>query len=150
MRSGELAKRLGISPDTLRHYERKGLLAPPQRTSGGYRVYGDDAVERILLVRRALGVGFGLDDLSRIFAIRDSGGAPCRKVRALAGEKLVEIEQRIRDLRQLQKRLRRIASEWDDRLAQSNGGRASLLESLPIPGIAAPPPLKPKRKPRNR
>jgi hypothetical protein len=88
--------------------------------------------------------------MSRIFAIRDSGGAPCHKVRALAGEKLLEIEQRIRDLRQLQKRLRRIAAEWDERLAQSNGGRASLLESLPIAGIAAPPPLKPKRKTRNR
>ena len=150
MRSGELAKRLGISPDTLRHYERKKLLAPPQRTSGGYRVYGEDAVERILLVRRALGAGFGLDELARILAIRDSGGAPCRKVRALAGEKLVEIEQRIRDLRQLQKRLRRITADWDERLARSNGGRASLLESLPLPGIAAPRPLKPKRKPRNR
>ena len=150
MRSGELAKRLGISPDTLRHYERKGLLAPPLRTTGGYRVYGEDAVERILLVRRALGAGFGLDELSRILAIRDSGGAPCRKVRALAGEKLVEIEQRIRDLRQLQKRLRRITAEWDAKLAKSNGGRASLLESLPLPGIADPRPLKPKRKPRNR
>lgn len=149
MRSGELAKRLGISPDTLRHYERKRLLAPPHRTSGGYRVYGEEAVDRVLLVRRALAVGFSLDELARIFAIRDRGGAPCNKVRALAGEKLMEIEQRIRDLRQLRKTLRRLTADWDARLARSNGGRAALLESLPLPGVAHPRPLKPKSSQRN-
>jgi Predicted transcriptional regulators len=150
MRSGELARRLGISPDTLRHYERKGLIARPQRTPGGYRIYGDAAVQRIQLVRRAVAVGFGLDELARIFAVRDKGGVPCRHVRALADEKIADIEVRIRELKQLQKTLRRLTADWDVRLKRSNGGRASLLESLPVSGVADPRSFKPKTKSRNR
>ena len=150
MRSGELAKRLGISPDTLRHYERRGMIPLPQRTPCGYRIYSDAAVQRIQLVRRAVAVGFGLDELARIFAVRDAGGVPCHQVRALADEKLADIDLRIRELKQLQKTLRRLTADWDVRLKRSNGARASLLELLPASGVANPHPLKPNQKPRNR
>src|SRR6185295_15337497 len=87
-RSGELARLAGVSPDTLRHYERKRLLQRPRRSANGYREYPPSTLDRVHLVRRALAVGFTLDELARILSVRDQGGAPCRQVRALAGEKL--------------------------------------------------------------
>src|SRR4029434_7929885 len=86
LRSGELARLSGVSADTLRHYERKGLLKP-QRASNGYREYPRHAVERMRLIRNALAIGFKLDDLERVLKIRDAGGAPCRQVRDLAAAK---------------------------------------------------------------
>jgi len=64
MRSGELARICGISTDTLRHYERVGVLPRPKRTPGGYRQYPSEALKRVQLVRRALEIGFTLDDLA--------------------------------------------------------------------------------------
>ena len=144
MRSGELARQAGVSPDTLRHYERKGLLPPPVRAANGYRVYSAGALDRVRLVRRALAVGFSIDELSRILAERDRGGAPCKQVRALAAEKLAMVEVRLRDLRNLRAALQRTLSDWDQRLRRSGGRRAALLEALPH--VAHPDrPLRPKR-----
>jgi MerR family transcriptional regulator, copper efflux regulator len=61
LQSGELARSAGVSPDTLRHYERLGILKEPPRTSAGYRLYSADALSRVLLIRNALAVGFTLD-----------------------------------------------------------------------------------------
>lgn len=131
LRSGELAQLAGVSTDTLRHYERKGVLARPRRSPSGYRQYAPAAVERVLLVRRALGVGFSLDDLARVLSVRDRGAAPCREVRALAAAKLAEVEERLAQLVELREQLRSILKEWDVRLSRtSKGVRAGLLESL--------------------
>src|SRR5262245_12614852 len=96
LRSGELARISGVSADTLRHYERKGLLKP-RRAPNGYREYPLSAVDRVRLIRSALAIGFKLDDLARIFKVRDAGGAPCRHVRELAEAKLDEIETLVRE-----------------------------------------------------
>lgn len=131
MRSGELARICGVSTDTLRHYERMGILARPPRTRAGYRRYPPDAVARVQLVRRALGVGLTLDELARILRVRDRGGAPCRQVRALAESKLREIEGQIADLSRLREHLRALLADWDQRLAGvPDGVRAGLLEAL--------------------
>ena len=131
LRSGELARLAGVSTDTLRHYERKGVLARPRRSPSGYRLYTHAAVERVLLVRRALGVGFSLDELARVLSVRDRGAAPCREVRALAAAKLAEVEERLAQLIELREQLRSILKEWDVRLSRtSKGARAGLLESL--------------------
>ena len=98
MRAGELARAAGVSTDTLRHYERKGVLARPRRSRNGYREYPPEALERVLLVRRALGVGFTLAELARILRVRDRGGAPCREVRELAAAKLAGVEEQLRAL----------------------------------------------------
>src|SRR5215471_14896161 len=95
LRAGELAQLAGVSTDTLRHYERKGLLAAPCRSVNGYREYPKNAFRRVRLIRRALEIGFTLDELSRVLSVRDRGGAPCRQVRALAGEKLHKVETRL-------------------------------------------------------
>ena len=131
MRSGELARLTGVSTDTLRHYERIGLLARPQRTSGGYRAYEPHALERVRLLRRALSIGFSLPELAAVLKIRDGGGVPCRRVRELAESKLMELEQQLADLLVMQKHLRRVLRDWDERLARTPRGRkALLLETL--------------------
>jgi DNA-binding transcriptional MerR regulator len=131
MLSGELARQAGLSADTLRHYERKGLLPKPLRTASGYRVYGSDALARVQLVQAALAIGFSLDELAEILAERERGGAPCQRVRALAEQKLASLEQRLHELQKLRTQLRRLLTDWDQRLKRSRGGRARLLESLP-------------------
>ena len=131
MSAGELAKATGVSTDTLRHYERKGVLPRPRRSANGYRQYPPEALRRVLLVRRALAVGFTLDELARVLAVRDSGAAPCKEVRALAAAKLGEVEERLAQLIELRDDLRAAVKEWDGRLAGTpDGGRAGLLESL--------------------
>src|SRR5947207_13697006 len=94
----EVARQTGVSTDTLRHYERLKLLPLPHRTTSGYRRYPASSVDRVLLIQRALVVGFSLKDLARILGERDKGGAPCRQVRALVGERLGALEQRIKEL----------------------------------------------------
>jgi DNA-binding transcriptional MerR regulator len=79
-RSGSLAKAAGVSPDTIRHYERIGVLPRALRTEAGYRIYPASAVERVLVVQRALRIGFTLAELAEVLKARDAGGAPCRRV----------------------------------------------------------------------
>jgi len=78
MRSGQLAHLTGVSTDTLRHYERLGLLPLPQRSAGNYRDYSPQSQQRVGLIQRALTIGFSLSELKTILAVRDRGGAPCR------------------------------------------------------------------------
>jgi MerR family transcriptional regulator, copper efflux regulator len=130
-RSGQLAELAGVSTDTLRHYERTGVLPRPERAPNGYREYPTEALERVRLVRRALAIGFTLEELARILAIRDRGLAPCRYVRALAGEKLHAVEDHIQELEVLRETLRGLIKEWDARLAVTpEGTQARLLTEL--------------------
>ena len=131
LRAGELARLAGVSTDTLRHYERKGLLVRPRRSANGYREYPASALDRVRLVRNALGIGFTLNELARILGERDRGGAPCRQVRALAGTKLADVETQLGELTALRNELRRLLKNWDALLANKPPPeRAGLLESL--------------------
>ena len=157
----EVAALTGVSTDTLRHYERRGLLPPPLRTGAGYRRYPQSAVERVKLIQRALDVGFSLHDLARVFAEREKGGAPCRGVRALVGERLGDVEKRIGELTTLRAELIEMLDDWDARLARTpTGARAYLLDSLAgrsdpeAPSARRPidrtqgPPVRRRRAPR--
>jgi DNA-binding transcriptional MerR regulator len=129
--AGELARLSGVSSDTLRHYERKGVLPAPRRLSNSYRKYPANAVERVRLIRRALAVGFTLDELAQFLKARDRGQAPCREVRALASEKLAELESRLREMLALRDELRATLVDWDERLSRKGvDQRAGLLDAL--------------------
>src|ERR1039457_1372621 len=131
MRSGELARLCGVSTDTLRHYERVGVLARAPRTKSGYRQYPPSALDRVRLVRRAISVGFTLEELARLQRIRDKGGAPCRQVRDLALSKLEEVERRLEELTHVRDHLQMLLKDWDERLGRTAPGqRAGLLDSL--------------------
>jgi DNA-binding transcriptional MerR regulator len=133
-----LARLAGVSPDTLRHYERKGVLPAPPRSANGYRRYPDTAVARVQLVQRAMAVGFTLDELARVLREREAGGAPCRKVHALVAARLTTLEEQLATLTALRNELRALLSEWDERLQHVPPGRpARLLDGLlEKPGIA--------------
>jgi DNA-binding transcriptional MerR regulator len=129
--SGELAELVGVSSDTLRHYERKGVLARPLRKANDYRQYPASALQRVRLIRRAIAVGFTLDELASVLSVRDRGGAPCMEVRALTAAKLSDIETRLREMSELREELRAVLKDWDKRLEhRAPGQRAHLLESL--------------------
>jgi len=131
MRPSAAAKVTGVSTDSLRHYERLGLLPGVTRSANGYRRYSDETLRRVLLIQRALVVGFSLDDLRRILATRDRGGTPCHGVRTLVSDKLVALEARITELLDLRDELRRLVKAWDRTLAETPAGQpAHLLESL--------------------
>jgi DNA-binding transcriptional MerR regulator len=137
--AGELARRAGVSADTLRHYERKGAIAPPPRGANGYRRYPEETLGRVQLIRRALGLGFTLDDLAGVLRVRDRGGVPCGRVRALAATKLEDVEARLRELVTLRDDLRSALQTWDTQLAKTPAGkRAGLLDSLPSPATPRP------------
>jgi DNA-binding transcriptional MerR regulator len=158
LNSGQLAKLAGVSTDTLRHYERKGVLTRPQRSRNGYRQYPASALDRVRLVRKALAVGFTLQELAGILSVRDNGGAPCHEVRALAASKLAQVELQLSDLISLRDELRNTLKDWDGRLKQKpTGTRAHLLESLRSrdsnPAKSSqrlPPPQRPKKKKEKR
>ena len=131
LRSGELARLAGVSTDLLRHYERIGILPRPERRLNGYRQYPATALDRVHAVQRSLTLGFSLPELARIFAIRDRGGAPCRKVRDLAEKKLRQVEQSLMELKALRRQLRAAVLDWGRRLGRTPAGRrAGLIESL--------------------
>ena len=131
LQSGELARLAGVSTDTLRHYERLKLLAVPRRSTGNYRLYAPAALDRVRIIRRALAVGFTLPELSKIFKLRDSGGSPCRQVRALLQNKLTDLEGQIGDLMAMRDHLRAVRNDWDRRLSGTpDGTPALLLETL--------------------
>ena len=131
LRCGEVAKRCGVSPDTVRHYERLGLLAHATRTASGYRQYPDSACRRVLVVRGALRLGFTLRELAKVMVVRDGGGAPCHAVRRLVGNRFRQIEAELRELLRLRRRLKAVMKDWDTRLARARPGeRVHLLEAL--------------------
>ena len=127
----DAARATGVSTSTLRHYERLGLLPGVLRTPAGYRRYPATAIERVLVIQRALVVGFSLADVRRVLAVRDRGGAPCENVRALVAARFDALTRQIADLRALHAELRTILDDWDRQLARiPSGQRAHLLDSL--------------------
>jgi len=129
--AGTLAKATGVSPDTIRYYERLGLLPKALRTESGYRVYPHSAVERVLVVQRALRIGFTLAELAEVLKARDAGGVPCRRVYELAQEKLVGIAADIEALKRTERCLKKVLSDWERRIERVKPGQKShLLYSL--------------------
>jgi MerR family transcriptional regulator, copper efflux regulator len=150
VRTSEVARLSGVSADTIRLYERRGLLPRPARTAGNYRQYPAGTAERVRLVRRALAIGFTLEELRVVLASRDRGEAPCRAVRTLAAEKLEALEARLAEMAVLRDRIRAVLRDWDARLSRTpRGERAGLLQALVdlVPDGSVSP-LVPGRRPR--
>jgi DNA-binding transcriptional MerR regulator len=130
--AGETASITGVSKDSLRHYERIGLLPSPPRSTGGYRLYSREHVDRVILIQKAVAVGFALRELRDLLGIRDSGGAPCREVRNTLARKRDDVERKLDDLQRFRDELNAILIEWDARLSKTpTGCRSHLLDSLP-------------------
>jgi DNA-binding transcriptional MerR regulator len=101
------------------------------RSASRYRLFPPQTLHRVQLIRAALSIGFSVRELCEVFRERDSGAAPCRRVRNLAAEKLHNIESRLRELRSCRRELRKALVEWDRLLAKTpHGKQARLLEAF--------------------
>jgi DNA-binding transcriptional MerR regulator len=128
---GQVAQLTGVTRDTIRYYERLGLLPRPARTRAGYRQFPATAVNRLALVRNAQRFGFTLREIAGFLRVRDSGGKPCRDVRAAAHRRLDAVEQQIAELVAMRDRMFRTLENWDATLAVTPADRpARLLETL--------------------
>lgn len=124
MTIGVLSQATGCNIETIRYYERIGILAKPPRTSGGRRVYGGDSIRHLRFVRRARELGFSLDEVRSLVALA-KGGGNCGEVRALTLHHLAGIKTKIRDLR-------RLAVTLDTTAARCRGGKAPKCPVLDI------------------
>ncbi len=107
IRIGELAQRAGTSPDTLRYYERVGLLPRAPRTPAGYRLYDSSVAERIAFIRKAQALGLALDEIREVLRIAAAGTPPCEHVRDALQRRLQDVDARIGELESLRATLRR-------------------------------------------
>lgn len=89
----KLADEVGTSADALRYYERIGLLPEPQRSPAGYRLYGNDAIERVRFIKRAQRVGLRLEDIRGLVEVRERGLCPCGGTRRLLEQRLAELDE---------------------------------------------------------
>lgn len=129
LRSGALARIAGVSADTLRYYECLRLLPAAPRSASGYRLFPPESIIRVRLIRGALSIGISTRELREILGERDRGGAPCHRVRRLAGEKLAALEVRLRELKSLRGELQSTLAEWDTLLRKApRGKQVRLLE----------------------
>ncbi|MFG2044553.1 heavy metal-responsive transcriptional regulator [Dactylosporangium sp. NPDC048998] len=92
LRVGELAEAAGVASDTVRYYERAGLLPPPRRTPAGYRAYDSDAVDRLMFIQGAQRIGLRLRDIADLLAVRDTGICPCEPAEQLLRRRLAELD----------------------------------------------------------
>jgi len=115
-RIGEVASRTGVSIDTLRYYEKRRLLGRARRSAGGFRLFGTDAVERVLFIKQAQELGFSLVEIGGLLA---TGGADeCKKVRDLLRAKLEELDTRMDSMKKFRRVLARHLNECDRELSE--------------------------------
>lgn len=105
MTIGELAAAAGVPAATVRYYEQRGLLAPAPRTRAGYRVYDADGVRRLRFIKHAQALGFSLEDVQELLALRVTDRDSCTRVETTTREKLDRVRARIRELRQMERTL---------------------------------------------
>ena len=107
MRIGEVAEKVGVSVDTLRYYERLGVLPRAHRTTGGFRSYGDEVIKRMKFIQQAQALGLTLKDVRQLIVDQGRPGRDrCRKVRDLLAVRLDDVDQKLAELRDFRRTLR--------------------------------------------
>jgi len=107
---GQVAERSGIGIETVRFYERKGLIADPPRTDSGYRQYPEDVVVRLRFIRRAKELGFALKEILELLSLRVNPDTTCVDVRKQTEFKISDVEEKIRALRRIKTALKKLAA----------------------------------------
>jgi DNA-binding transcriptional MerR regulator len=115
-RIGEVAKRAGVSIDTIRYYEKRSLLPRAPRSSGGYRVFTPDAIGRVRFIKQAQEIGLTLDEIRTL--LTGGGAGECRHVSDVLRSKLADIDQRMKALREFRRMLSRHLRSCEDELAK--------------------------------
>jgi MerR family copper efflux transcriptional regulator len=113
---GELSKRAQVNVQTVRFYEREGMLEPVARRDSGYRVYDGESLKRLIFIRHAKELGFSLKEIGELLKLRIKSTQGCNRVRAKASEKLGEIQRKIRHLKSLESTLVALISDCENRV----------------------------------
>jgi len=103
---GRLSKHTGTNIETIRYYERVGLLPVPPRSSGGYRLYSTNHLKRLNFIRRARALGFSIGEVRTLFRLADERKRPCAEVRVVADAHLKDVRAKIADLRRMERVLK--------------------------------------------
>ena len=103
MAIGSVSRRTGTNVETIRYYERVGLLPRPARSAGGYRLYGVEQVKRLTFIRRARALGFSIDEVRTLLKLADERKRPCAEVRVVAEAHLRDVRAKIADLRRMER-----------------------------------------------
>jgi len=132
LRTGEVAAEAGVNVETLRFYERRGLLKEPtRRSSSGYRAYPAEAVRVVRFIKRAQELGFSLREIEELLRLREGHGGTCAEVRAAATSKLKDIERRIGSLRAIQRALAILVKSCS---REGSTRECPILDALDAPG----------------
>lgn len=123
--TGALSRKTGVNHETIRYYERIGLLPEPPRSPAGYRRYDDRAVRRLRFIRRGRELGFGIEAIRNLLQLADQPERPCHEADQLAREQLNDVEARIADLEAMRDELARLAACDSD-----TAGHCRLIEAL--------------------
>lgn len=139
MRLIDCARQAGVTPDTLRHYLRVGLVEADARTSNGYRTFSAGSVARVRFIRSALALGFTLKDAAELVEMSQRGKSPCPRARALLDERLEEQGRRLHEVTGLYRRMRRAVNEWKERPDGVPDGHSvcNLIEGSDLNHVAA-------------
>lgn len=113
MRTSEVAAQAKVNTQTLRYYERRGLLPQPERSPSGYRAYTDDAVKLVRFIKRAQGLGFTLEDIEELLHLAGGGPASCEAAKEMARTRIADLEQRIEELVGMRDALSRLVYTCD-------------------------------------
>ena len=115
LKIGEVAKASGVGIETLRFYEKSGLLDQPSRTGSGYRLYDTQVLDRLDFIKRAQILGFSLDEIKRVIADRRADQSPCAEVREIVRNRLADLDERMREMKRYRKELASALAEWDEK-----------------------------------
>jgi DNA-binding transcriptional MerR regulator len=131
LKIGEVSKRSGVGIEALRFYEKSGLLDRPSRTYSGYRVYGEEVLERLAFIKQAQALGFSLDEIRRIVEDARKGTSPCDEVREIVRRRLSELDERLRELHRYRDELQHTLAEWDE-VGRAPGHICGLIEGSAV------------------
>jgi MerR family mercuric resistance operon transcriptional regulator len=106
---GKLAGRSGVSAQTIRYYERNGLLPQPARTTTGYRIYSESAVNSLRFIKHAQALGFSLSEIQELLSLRTRPDTTCADIRQRAWQKIVDVDKKIEDLQRIKGALANLA-----------------------------------------
>ena len=129
MQIGEISRRTGCNIETIRYYERVGLLPPPARSSGGYRLYDAGQVDRLAFIRRARALGFALDEVRALLRLAEDRSGSCAEARDLAAAHLADVRAKIADLRAME----RVLKETIAQCADGTLPNCPLIQTLSVP-----------------
>lgn len=133
---GKLAKSIGLSAKSIRYYEKEKLIPRAARSTAGYRLYGPDVVARLRFIQKAKAIGFSLDDIRRILQLTDKGKPCCEQVFAWSDRKIRELDEQIKFLTGLKKKVQHYQRRWQQERQASRFPEADicgLIEEVELP-----------------